>query len=174
LSGHKRPREQVSPAFLALTLVVLAVIAVIATAGAWAQSGRSLPRYVSLRAGEVNVRTGPGVRYPIEWVFQRKDLPVEVTSEYDTWRKIRDWEGTEGWVHQSMLSSKRMVLITKESRTLRREPSTGAPAVAHAEPGVVGALKWCEDGWCRVRLAGYDGWLKTGDFWGIYDGEKIE
>jgi len=172
LSRQNQPKGRLSPTLPVAALVALVVA--MTAAGAWAQSNRPLPRFVSLRAGEVNVRTGPGVRYPIDWVFQRKGLPIEIITEYDTWRKIRDWEGTEGWVHQSMLSGTRTVLITKETRVLRREPSAAAPAVAHVEAGVVAALKWCEGGWCRIRAAGYEGWLKTADFWGIYPGEKIE
>ncbi len=139
-----------------------------------AETGLPVPRFVSLRADEVNVRTGPGVRYPIDWVFQRKRMPVEITAEFDTWRKIRDWEGTEGWVHQSMLSGGRTAVITKETRTLRREPSGGAAAVAHAEPGVVGDLETCRNGWCLVNVRGYEGWLRSTDFWGVYEDEKVE
>jgi SH3-like domain-containing protein len=81
-----------------------------------------LPRFVSLRASEVNLRTGPGIRYPIEWVFKRRDLPVEVVDEFESWRRIRDWEGTLGWVHQSMLRGRRTALVTGEPRVLRRAP----------------------------------------------------
>jgi len=139
-----------------------------------AQTGLPLPRFVSLRADEVNVRTGPGIRYPIEWVFKRRDMPVEITAEFDTWRKIRDWEGTEGWVHQSMLSGKRTVLISGGRQTLRREPDLAAPAVAHADPLVVGELKDCRGTWCRIRVAGYEGWLRKDQFWGVYANETVE
>ncbi|MCP4330513.1 MAG: hypothetical protein GY791_18980 [Alphaproteobacteria bacterium] len=154
--------------FLAAALVVAAA------AAGHAQTGLPLPRFVSMRADEVNVRTGPGVRYPIDWVYQRSGLPVEITAEFDTWRKIRDWEGTEGWVHQSMLAGKRTALVTKQRRTLRREPSAGSAAVAHAEPGVVGELKRCVGAWCRIRIAGYDGWLERTEFWGVYANETVE
>lgn len=160
-------------------LLPTAARAALAAALAWlilalpaaAQEARQLPRFVSLRADEVNVRAGPGVRYPIEWVFHRAGLPVEVTAEFDTWRKIRDWEGTEGWVHQSMLSGKRTVLVTGERRTLRREPGADAPAVVHADPHVVGGLDGCQGRWCRVVVAGYEGWLRMGEFWGVYADE---
>ena len=138
-----------------------------------AQTGLPLPRFVSLRADEVNVRTGPGVRYPIDWVFQREGLPVEITAEFDTWRKIRDWEGTEGWVHQSLLSGKRMVLITGATRTLRREPRDDSAAVAHAEAGVVGELEACRQNWCRIEIRGFEGWLRMGEFWGVYVNEAV-
>src|SRR3954451_6927804 len=91
-------------------------------------TGLPVPRFVSLRSSEVNVRTGPGTRYPVEWVFVKRDIPVEITAEFDTWRRIRDWEGTEGWIHQSMLSGKRAMVVLGEVRTLRRAAGeTAAP-----------------------------------------------
>ncbi|MCW2244783.1 SH3-like domain-containing protein [Azospirillum fermentarium] len=137
-------------------------------------SGLPVPRFVTLRSNEVNVRTGPGSRYPIEWVFTRKDMPVEITQEFDTWRRIRDWEGSEGWVHQSMLSGRRGAVITGEVRTLREEPSQASAVVARAKPGVIGALKKCLNGWCQVDIQGYRGWLAQSEFWGAYPNEKVD
>lgn len=148
-----------------------AILLLTIAAGVAAQTGLPLPRFVSLRADEVNMRAGPGVRYPIEWTYLRAGLPVEITAEFDTWRKIRDWEGTEGWVHQSLLSGKRTVLVTGGRRTLRREPGESAPAVAHLESGVIGALERCRDVWCLVTVRGFEGWLRMGEFWGVYADE---
>jgi SH3-like domain-containing protein len=139
------------------------------------RSGLPVPRFVSLRSGEVNVRTGPGRSYPIDWVFVRPGMPVEVTAEFDTWRRIRDVEGTQGWVHQSMLSGRRTLVITGELRTIRERPSASAAAVAQAEPGVMGRLVACSLGsWCEVEIQGFHGWLGRGDFWGIYADEDVE
>ena len=137
-------------------------------------SGLPIPRFVSLRSGEVNARTGPNVRYPIEWVFTRKEMPVEITQEFDTWRRIRDWEGSEGWVHQSMLSGKRSVVVTGEVRTVRKEPRSDGAVVARAQPGVIGWLRKCQGDWCEVDLKGYRGWVQRAEFWGAYKEEKIE
>lgn len=137
-------------------------------------TGLPLPRYASLRADEVNVRTGPGPRYPVEWVFVRRNMPVEIIAEFDTWRRIRDWQGTEGWAHKSMLSGRRTVMIQGDVRTLRREATEDSPAVARAEPGVVGRLESCDAGWCRVEVGGFEGWLKRDEFWGVYPEESIE
>jgi SH3-like domain-containing protein len=137
-------------------------------------TGLPLPRFVTLRSGEVNARTGPGVRYPVEWVFVRKEMPVEITAEFDTWRRIRDWEGSEGWVHQSMLSGKRGVVIRGETRTLRREARADAPMVARAQPGVMGWLHKCQGDWCQVELQGYRGWLTRSEIWGVYANERVE
>lgn len=164
-----------SPVFAAAFALALLVGPGLAPAA----TGLPLPRYVSLHASEVNVRTGPGVRYPVDWVFHRRGLPVEILAEFDTWRKIRDAEGTEGWVHQSLLSGKRMLIVTgsaaEKMRILRRKPSVDARAVAEAEENVIGKLLACpkKSDWCQVRLKGFDGWMKRGTFWGVYPDEVI-
>lgn len=137
------------------------------------RSGLPVPRFVSLRSGEVNIRTGPGVRYPVEWVFVRPGMPVEITAEFDTWRRIRDWEGTQGWVHQSMLSGRRAMVVTGAMRTLRQEPAATAAAVAQAEQGVIGRLLECRGAWCQVEAGGYRGWLERDEFWGVYPKEEV-
>jgi SH3-like domain-containing protein len=158
------------------SLVLLA--ALLAPAGAVAQSrnpadGPGVARYLSLRSDEVNVRTGPGVRYPVEWILRRRNLPVEVVAEFENWRRIRDFQGTEGWVHQSMLSGRRYAVVLDEVRTLRRAPETGANPVARAEPGVVAQLLECRDRWCRVDAGGNKGWLTRAEIWGVYPNEII-
>lgn len=138
------------------------------------RSGLPVPRFVSLRSNEVNVRAGPGRAYPIEWVFVRAGMPVEITAEFDTWRRIRDVDGTQGWVHQSMLSGRRTLVVTKEIRTIRERPNSSAAAVAQAEPGVMGRLVSCKGDWCEVEIQGYHGWMERGDFWGVRPDEKLE
>ncbi len=136
-------------------------------------TGLPLPRFVSLRASEINLRIGPGTRFPIDWVYRRPGLPVEVINEHDTWRQIRDHENTVGWVHMSMLSSRRGVLIVGARRTLHRDPDPAAQPVAELEPGVVGQLERCERGWCRIEVAGLEGWLARDSFFGLYPGEAV-
>lgn len=133
-----------------------------------------IPRYVSLRSEEVNIRTGPGVQYPIEWVFSRRHMPVEVVEQFEHWRKIRDVEGTEGWVHQSMLSGKRYGLVTGEVRALRRKPEQGAPDAARLEPGVIAQILECQGAFCRLEAAGIKGWLARSEFWGVYPNEPVK
>lgn len=139
-------------------------------------SGLPLPRFVSLRSDEVNLRAGPGVRYPIDWIYARKDLPVEVIAEFEAWRKIRDWQGTEGWVHQSMLSGRRMMVVLGTQHTLRATDSETADAVAMIQPGVTGRIMACPRNrdFCRVEIGQYQGWLRRDDLWGVYKGEWIE
>lgn len=139
-------------------------------------SGLPLPRFASLRSDEVNVRTGPGVRYPIDWIYMAKELPVEIIAEFEAWRKIRDWQGTEGWVHQSMLSGSRMMVVVGSPRSLRAEASDGADPVAILEPGVLGRLQQCPRNreFCKVQTGQVSGWLKRDEFWGVTRGEWVE
>lgn len=146
-------------------------LALVAEAGA-ASTGTT-PRFASLRADKVNVRIGPGVRYPIAWVFVRRDLPVEVTAEFDLWRKIRDIDGAEGWVHTSLLSGRRSAIVTGGVRALRRAPEAGAAAVAQAESGVVVKLLRCAGAWCEVAAADVRGWTRRAHLWGVYPEEQV-
>jgi SH3-like domain-containing protein len=138
------------------------------------QSGLKVPRFASLRSGEVNVRTGPGTRYPVEWMFQRRGLPVEITAEFGTWRRIRDGQGAEGWVHRSMLSGKRTALIAAGIETLHRRASADSPAVAKAQQGVVATVRACRDKWCEVEAQGFRGWVRQASLWGVYPDETIK
>ncbi|MGE0723422.1 MAG: SH3 domain-containing protein [Alphaproteobacteria bacterium] len=146
----------------------------LARPAAGADEARPLPRFVSLGAAEVNARTGPGTQYPIEWRFSRRGMPVELITQFGHWRKIRDWNGAEGWVHQSLVSARRGVIVTGIVRTMRRRPSDDAAPVAQVEPGLVARLLECDPGWCRIDAQGYRGWLKRTEFWGVYPGEKID
>lgn len=163
--------------FASILLVSIVFIG-ISTAVAQARSGSGLPlpRFVTLRSDEVNLRAGPGVRYPVEWVYKKRNLPVEVIAEYDTWRKIRDWQGTQGWVHQGMLSGRRSIIISGNMRTLRSEPLTNSRPSARLEEGVIARLLECPEGttWCRIDAQGYEGWLRKAEFWGVYPTENVE
>ncbi|ASG21715.1 SH3 domain-containing protein [Nitrospirillum viridazoti] len=138
------------------------------------RSGLPVPRFVTLRSNEVNVRTGPGVRYPVEWVFVKAGMPVEITAEFDTWRRIRDVEGTQGWVHQSTLSGRRGIIVTgQQSRTLRRDAASASEAVAQLDPGVIAKLRKCKGPWCQVDVGGFRGWLQRDEVWGVYSKEEV-
>ena len=132
-----------------------------------------VPRFVSLHADRVNLRTGPGDRYPIDWVLTRRDMPVEIVAQFEHWRQIRDWEGTKGWVHERMLSGKRDVIVRGGVRALLRSPEQNAAIVARAEPGVVAKLLECQGAWCRVDAGEATGWVRRADVWGVYPEEKV-
>jgi SH3-like domain-containing protein len=140
------------------------------------RTGLPLPRFDSLRADLVNLRTGPGVQYPIEWVYQRQNLPVEIIAEYRTWLKIRDWQSTQGWVHQSMLSGRRSVIVTGKRRSLRSSADTKSPPVAEIEAGAIAHLDKCPSGggWCFVEAESLKGWLRKVEFWGAYRNEVLK
>jgi len=164
---------------LFIAVVMFGADAQFASAPAHAQvsgSGLPLPRFVSLRAGEVNLRTGPGVQYPVDWVYRKTGLPLEVIAEYKTWRKVRDWEGAQGWVHQTMLSSKRGFIVTGGTRSILSKGDTKARPVARLQAGVSGRLIACPDTttFCRVEVEGFEGWLNRSDFWGVLKGEAFE
>jgi SH3-like domain-containing protein len=137
-------------------------------------SGLPVPRFASLRSNEVNLRTGPGTRYPIEWVFTRQGLPVEVTAEYDIWRRVRDPEGAEGWVHKSALSGKRTAIVTGPLRDLYDGISPQSAIVAHLEPGAVGQILSCARDWCKLKFDSAKGYLRKNDFWGAEPGEVFD
>lgn len=154
----------------------LAVLLGPALPAAAQSTGLPVPRYVSLRADEVNMRAGPGYDYPIEWVYHRRWLPVEVVAEFKHWRKVRDWQGTEGWVHQSLLSGRRTGLVMLRRRVLRDDPAPEARPLAILEPGVIVHLLACPAGrgYCRVRVANIAGWLDRRDVWGVALDEVID
>lgn len=134
-----------------------------------------IPRFVSLRTDPINLRAGPGVRYPVEWVYVRRRLPVEVIAEFDTWRQIRDPDGAEGWVHQTMLSGRRTALVTAASAPLRREGADTAAELARVEKGVFVSVQRCPAGdYCRVEAGGVQGWLRRDQVWGVYPTEVLQ
>ena len=136
-------------------------------------SGLPIPRFASLKSDEVNVRTGPGSRYPVDWVFKRKMMPVEIVAEYENWRKIRDWQGASGWVYQGLLTGKRSFIIPSKAASLYKTPSAAAEVVAKLEPEVMGEIRSCTGDWCRVKLSGVSGWLERTEIWGVYKSEPI-
>lgn len=136
-------------------------------------TGLPLPRFASLRVIEVNLRTGPGQRYPILWVFKRQGMPVEITAEYEMWRRVRDADGDEGWVHKNALSGKRAALLAA-AHDLRRSDDDSSAAAAHLEAGVTGQILFCKKDWCRLKFDDVKGWLKKSDFWGAYPSEVFD
>src|SRR4051794_35886336 len=141
-------------------------------------SGLPIPRYVSLKSDHVNVRAGPTKDNDVAWVYTRAGLPVEITAEFENWRRVRDSEGTEGWVYHSMLSGRRTAVVTMKSKDElapiydRADPESAVAAKLQA--GVVAQVKKCSSGWCRVTGNGFDGWIEQQRLWGVYEGEKVE
>lgn len=169
-------------------IAFLAGAAVAAATAAWAggdvalgvgaASGLPVPRFVSLKPDRVTVRGGPTRDHEIAFVFTRAGLPVEITAESDNWRRIRDWEGSEGWVYHSLLSGKRTALVSAkkpdELVPLYDNADTSSSLVARLEPGVLAAVKHCTGTWCRISGQGFDGWIAQDRLWGVYPNEKID
>jgi SH3-like domain-containing protein len=134
-----------------------------------------LPRFASLRSDEVNMRAGPGLRYRIDWVYKRRDLPVEIMREFDVWRWVRDADGIEGWMQQATLMGRRSFIVQKADGTLRSEASDTAGAVAVLKLGVIGRIRSCEasSAWCNVQTGSYRGYLRRDQFWGAFPGEAV-
>jgi SH3-like domain-containing protein len=145
---------------------------------AGAVSGLPVPRYVSLKSDHVNVRGGPTKDNDVSWVYTRAGLPVEITAEYENWRRVRDSEGAEGWVYHSLLSGRRTAVVTLKNKDelaplYDRADPTSAVA-ARLQAGVVAQVKKCVAGWCRVTGSGFDGWIEQQRLWGVYANEKID
>lgn len=144
---------------------------------AYQTSGLKVPRFVSLKADKdkVFVRSGPALRYPVKWIFQKQNLPVEIIQEFDTWRKVRDFEGDEGWIHQSLLSGKRTVLVRgDELVALQKETDTPERLVARLEPDVIADLTRCQKTLCEISAGGFTGWADRKFLWGIYEDEELD
>jgi len=157
-------------AFVALAVLLFAAVP------ARADDKPGVPRFASLRVGEVNLRSGPGTKYPIQFVYHHKGLPVEILSEYDIWLKVRDWQGSEGWVHERMITPARTVIIKTDTRTIYRDPARDSPALAKLEPGVVARLLECRNAWCRIETEKQNikGWLLRSEVWGVYPDEVVQ
>ena len=141
------------------------------------ESGLALPRMVSLRSNLINARSGPGARYPIEWVYRQKGAPVEIIAEFELWRKIRDWDGSETWVHKSMLSGKRSVKMTaKGESNIYNSQDYNSPVIAKVEDGVIGDIKKCPAGnsFCLIQYGSVEGWVPRSNFFGAYSDEVID
>ena len=130
------------------------------------ETGLEVPRFVSLSSNKTNVRAGPGRRYPIKWIYQRQNLPVKIIAEFDTWRKIKDHEDIEGWVHQRMLSGRKWVFVIRENTIIRDGQRATARGVARLETGVIARLGECSVEWCVVDADSYKGWILKTDVWG--------
>lgn len=159
----------------------ISIIVLLSAAPAFAQnasvlnpSGLPLPRFASLKSDEINMRVGPGERYPITSVYTRKQLPVEIIEEFAHWRRIRDHEGATGWVHKNLLSGIRSAIVMKDMADIRGKPEDTARARVRAGKGRIGILASCKPDWCEIEIDGYEGWINKADIWGATREEVFE
>ena len=141
-------------------------------------SGLPVPRFVSLKSDRVNVRGGPNKDQDVRWVYTRVGMPVEITAEFENWRRIRDWEGSEGWVYHSLLSGKRTGVVVPRVKDelvpLYEAADVESGVVAKLQAGVVANLKSCTGKWCRISGKNFEGYIQQERIWGAYPNEKIE
>jgi len=157
--------------FLATAIISLAIQPLFAEKAETAE----LPRFVSTKSNEVNLRTGPDTKYPIEWVYKKSGLPLEVVQEFENWRKVKDWDGTTGWIIKSGLTGKRSFRALGKA-PLRRGESKDSVVFAEIGAGAVGKILQCPNtnlSTCRVEIRGYQGWVDKGDIWGVYAQESV-
>lgn len=167
---------------LGLALAMPATAPVLAQATGKGASGLPLPRFVSLKSERVNIRIGPSTDYAVAWLYLKSGTPMEVIQEYDNWRRVRDADGTEGWVNQALLSGERTALAAPWMRgkgedvfvNMRHEPQTGAAVTAKLQPGVVFTVDECNGDWCHASVNGAEGWVSQAEIWGAYPGEAFK
>jgi SH3-like domain-containing protein len=167
----------------ALALAASATVAPAAAPEARKGTGLQVPRFVSLKTDRVNLREGPSKDHRTAWVFQRAGLPVEIVAEYETWRRIRDAEGTEGWVLHSLLSGRRTALVVPWAKgdpnpvPLYERADDRAGMVAKLQPNVIVSVKQCTGSWCRIAVSSdrdLDGFVRQDRLWGVYANERVE
>lgn len=154
---------------LAVACAVLAAPAVMAQAQGKTGpvTNLPLPRYVSMKAHEGNVRRGPSLTHRIDWVFKRRDMPLQITAEHGHWRRVQDRDGAGGWVHYALLSGVRTVIVEQDMLPVHNRPDPQTPMVAAFELGVVARLGTCIEEWCKVTAGGYRGWARKSHLWGV-------
>lgn len=158
-----------------LTAALLATPAT--TTGLRAEVGPlPLPRFVSLKASTANLRVGPGAGYDVEWVFVRPGIPLEIYQQYGNWRRVRDWEGTSGWIYGPLLTGRRTGIVapwSKDNVPLRKRPTEGSSITAWLAPRVEVKLKRCDGQWCAATSGSTNGFIKQVRLWGVYPGEVL-
>jgi SH3-like domain-containing protein len=177
--------RRVLSSFVVAAVVAAGVAGAVMPAFAQAAKGPSglpLPRFVSLKSKSVNLRVGPSTDYAIAWRYMRSGVPVEIIQEYDNWRRVRDADGSEGWVNQALLSGDRTAVTAPWMRgkgedvfvNMRREPMSSAGIVARLQPGVVVHVGECNGDWCHADAQGTEGWIAQSEIWGAYPGEAFK
>jgi SH3-like domain-containing protein len=165
-------------AVMAALLMLTLAAATAQAAGDTATGALPVPRFVSLKTDRVNVRGGPDKDHDVTFIYTRVGWPVEITAEFENWRRIRDSDGSEGWVYHSLLSGKRTAAVQLKAKTdlaaLHAKPDAQSPVTAELQSGVLASVKRCTGGWCRISGEGFDGWIEQNRLWGVYPDEKIE
>lgn len=172
---------------LTLLLTILVAFPALSTE-AGPVTGLPLPRFVILKSQETNLRKGPDIKYPIVWVYKQKGYPMEVIAEFENWRKLRDSDGAEGWVHENLITGTRNVRIIANNYVsqnmfypvrdneviLFHNPDESSYPKARLQFGAIGKLKKCQVQWCQVKFENTIGWVHKSNLWGVYQNEVLE
>ena len=165
---QRKQKKNWVPALAGMTMILISVTPAHA-------ADKKPPYWASIASGQAMMRTGPGRNYPGIWLYQRRDLPVKVVQVYETWRKIEDPDGQQGWMLVTMLSDKRSAIIRPgAARDLRNKPEPASHVAYQAEPGVVGKIDHCGSGWCRITIAKREAYVAIGDIWGLNPDEVVD
>jgi len=161
-----------------LVSAVLVAAVLQATPGAAAERGSvtnlPLPRFVSMKAAEGNVRRGPSLSHRIDWVYKRRNMPLQITAEHGHWRRVQDRDGAGGWVHYALLSGVRTALVEVDMLNLHARPDPSTQVVAQLSLGVIAEVRQCQAEWCELSAGGYKGWARKGDYWGVQPQDVFE
>lgn len=178
-------RRTLSAICIAMSLAIAGIssgAAMAQSATAKGASGLPLPRFVSLKSKRVNMRIGPSTDYAVSWMYTKAGVPVEIIQEYENWRRIRDADGTEGWVNQALVSGDRTAVAAPWMRgkgegvyvNMRRDAQSGAAVIARVQPGAIIKLSECTGDWCRAAAGNVSGWVSQAELWGAYPGEAFK
>ena len=163
--------------------LALGLVLAIAISAAWAAPAAQargqvtdlpLPRFVSLKTNEGNVRRGPSLSHRVDWVYRRRDLPLKIVAEHGHWRRVQDRDGLGGWMHYALLSGVRTAIVEAETAPMRMSPADTAPENARAMRGVVGRIARCTRDWCQMSAGGHRGWVRKSQLWGVGRDEVFE
>lgn len=156
-----------------MTAALLTVL-IAGSAGAASTQQRKTPYWASLSVGQARMRTGPGRNYPVNWFYQRQGLPVQVIEVYPGWRKVRDPDGTTGWMIGNLVSDQRTAMVKDGIANLREAPNDGAKVAWRAESGVIGRVGHCANGWCKLDVQGRAGFVEEAKLWGVDPDENLD
>jgi SH3-like domain-containing protein len=175
---RRKPMIRWFGAAIAAPLALALAVGAVQAGSDAATSGLPVPRFVSLKTDRVNVRGGPDKDHDVAWIYTKVGLPVEITAEFENWRRIRDSDGTEGWVYHSLLSGKRTATVQLKSKTdlapIYANPDAKSAVTAQLQVGVLATVKHCTGKWCQIAGDGFDGWIEQNELWGVYPDEKVE
>ena len=158
-----------------MRILLIYIAAILFASTSLAESTTKTPYYATIKADEANIRTGPSVRYPIQWVYTKPNWPIQVLATFERWRKIKDINGEIGWAHESLLSGRRNVILNTEGvQEIFRLPIPSSTIVLIAEKGVVAELISCKSNWCKIEHSGKKGWIESKHLWGVDKDEVVK